>query len=55
MKEINIREINNGYIYTVKGYVRNNGEYVSKNTEEFSMLERIAEILLGFKVTVTRR
>ena len=54
-KEISIKEVRNGYLYTIKNSSRTDGDYISKNTEEFKLLEHIGEVLLGFKVKVERK
>ncbi len=51
-KQVQIKAVNNGYGVTFEGFVRNNGPYVFKHTEEFKMLEQIGEMILGKKVEV---
>lgn len=52
---ISIRQVDDGYIYEIKGPHKLGGERVCKNTEEFKMLEKIGEAVIGFKVKVERR
>lgn len=54
-KEFNITEKKDGYLYEIKGTTRVDGEYICKNTEEYTMLEKIGEALLGYKITVVRK
>ena len=52
--EIKIRQVDDGYVYTIDGVNKLGGERVCKNTEEFQMLKKIGEALLGFKIKVER-
>lgn len=52
---IEIDTVNNGLVYEIGGSIKHNGEFICKATEEFDMLERIGEALLGFKIKVERR
>ncbi len=54
-KEISIKEVRNGYQYTIKGSIKTDGDYNCMNTQEFKMLEHLGEVLLGFKIKVERR
>jgi len=53
--EITIKQIDNGYVYVIKGPYKLGGERVCKNTEEFEMLERIGKAIMGYDVKVERR
>ena len=53
--EIHIRQVDDGYIYTIKGPHRLGGERVCKSTEEEKMLERIGEVIFGYKIKITRK
>lgn len=55
MKEVHVTEKKDGYLYSIKGTTKLDGEYVKKNTEEFQMLERIGEAVMGYKVKVERK
>lgn len=55
MVEIKLREVTDGYIYDIKGLNKNGGEGVFKKTEEFKMIEKIGEAILGHKIKVERR
>ena len=55
MLEIKIREVSDGYIYEIVGLYKQGGERVAKKTEEYHMLERIGEAILGHKIKVERK
>lgn len=55
MKKITLIEVNNGYKVDITGSLKKDGERVYENTKEEIMLEMIGEIILGYKVKVTRR
>jgi len=50
--KITIRKVNDGFIWTVEGSTKNEGEHVCKLTEEIAMLTKIAEIVLEAKAEV---
>lgn len=52
MKDIHISFKQNGYLVTVRGLLKNNGEYVYKATEELRLLETLGLALLDKKVEV---
>lgn len=55
MKEIKIKETNNGQIVKVEGFIKAKGEYVYKATELLSMLEFLGELILGRKIEVREK
>lgn len=55
MDKITIDKKKNGYLFSIEGTVKNDGEYICKNTEEFDMLERIGEAIMGYKIVVERK
>lgn len=51
IREVNIREVNNGYQLVLKDETVG-GEYVYSSLEIFQMLEKIGKFLYGKKVNV---
>lgn len=52
MKKIILKETNNGYIISVEGFLKNNGEYVYDNANLNVMLSTIGEQILDHKVKI---
>lgn len=53
---VEIDQVNNGYTFNIEtNGSKYNGKYVCKSTEEFQMLEKIGEAILGYKIKVDRR
>jgi hypothetical protein len=55
MREIKIRFNSNGYTVVSDGFVKNNGDFVFKFTEEKGLLEHIGKIVLDKKVEVIEK
>lgn len=50
MKKITVHFKVNGYLLVIEGAIKNSGEYVFKNTEEFRLIETIGDLLTGRKI-----
>ncbi len=55
MKNIIIKEANNGQLVKVDGFIKAKGEYVYKATELLQLVEFIGELLIGRKVEVREK
>lgn len=55
MKRIKIDFKQNGYLVTIEGLLKNNGEYVYKATEEIKLLEALGLAIIEKKIEVREK
>lgn len=55
MRHVELQFKNDGYVLIVKGFVRHNGEFVFKATEELRLVERLAEVLMEKRVEIVEK